>query len=180
MGQQQQQPQHPPPLQEEDGEEPPLPEASVTQPPQVKDVLKELPEEAPSEEVKKIEPAVASIPVVAASKTVVAEAVALPAELSDQNSPQISRQMAEETSNHKTTTKTENCIEENNTKTETISNEIVVDATKKEIIVEKTNTTTTKIEEKMSNLNTNSTAAEMEIEDRPQPPEDDTVPDDVD
>lgn len=118
-----------------------------------------------------------------------------------QSPPQISRQIEE--SNHKiepaasiqaetpkaapleAAPPTENSIEENQkttTKTETISNEknktaeteIVTEVVTASAVVD-----TTKIEEKMSNLNTNSEAHSTPeiIEDRHQPPEDDTVPD---
>merc|ERR1712008_36636 len=76
-----------------------------------------------------------------------------------------------------------NSIEEKQkttTKTETISNENKTAET--EIVTEVVAASavdTTKIEEKMSNLNTNSEAHSTPeiIEDRHQPPEDDTVPD---
>merc|ERR1712166_1013746 len=121
-----------------------------------------------------------------------------------QSPPQISRQIEE--SNHKiepaasiqaeTTTAapppleaappTENSIEENQktkttTKTETISNENNTAETEivTEVVAVSAVVDTTKIEEKMSNLNTNSEAHSTPeiIEDRHQPPEDDTVPD---
>merc|ERR550534_2302665 len=189
----QQQPhQHPSPLPEEEGEEPPMPEAEVTQPPRVREVLKEqLPEEVPSEKVavaeqtEKIEPA-PTPPFVEESNQ--------PTAVLTQSPPQISRQIEE--SNHKiepaasiqaetpkaapivAAPPTENSIEENQkttTKTETISNEknktaeteIVTEVVAASAVVD-----TTKIEEKMSNLNTNSEAHSTPeiIEDRHQPP----------
>jgi len=180
----QQQPQYPPPLPEEEGEEPPVPQTKNTQPPQIKEVLKEqLPEEVPTREAKKIEPA-ASFP----STSVVPEKTATPVAESNQATPstvetlgvatppQLSRQIEEEEkSNHKT----ENRI--GDPKTETIVEQ-----------TDKNDSKTQEIEEKMSNLNTkNETSAsaatpseknmgvatDIDIEDRPQPPEFDTVPD---
>ena len=172
----------------------------VTQPPRVREVLKEqLPEEVPSEKVavaeqtEKIEPAAsiqsaASIPVAEpevvtikpAPTPPVVEESNQPTAVLTQSPPQISRQIEE--SNHKiepaasiqaetpkaapleAAPPTENSIEENQkttTKTETISNEknktaeteIVTEVVAASAVVD-----TTKIEEKMSNLNTNSEA----------------------
>merc|ERR1712166_574744 len=185
---QQQPPQHPSPLPEEEGEEPPMPEAEVTQPPRVREVLKEqLPEEVPSEKVivaetEKIETAAsiqsaASIPVAEPVPEVVTikpaptppvvEESNQPTAVLTQSPPQISRQIEE--SNHKiepaasiqaeTTTAapppleaappTENSIEEN----------------------QKTKTTT------KTETNSKAHSTPEIIEDRHQPPEDDTVPD---
>ena len=167
----------------------------VTQPPRVREVLKEqLPEEVPSEKVavaeqtEKIETAAsiqsaASIPVAEpevvtikpAPTPPVVEESNQPTAVLTQSPPQISRQIEE--SNHKiepaasiqaetpkAAPPTENSIEENQkttTKTETISNEknktaeteIVTEVVAASAVVD-----TTKIEEKMSNLNTNSEA----------------------
>ena len=174
----------------------------VTQPPRVREVLKEqLPEEVPSEKVavaeqtEKIETAAsiqsaASIPVAEPEPEVVTikpaptppvvEESNQPTAVLTQSPPQISRQIEE--SNHKiepaasiqaetpkaaqleAAPPTENSIEENQkttTKTETISNEknktaeteIVTEVVAASAVVD-----TTKIEEKMSNLNTNSEA----------------------
>ena len=155
-----------------------------TQPPQIKEVLKEqLPEEVPTREAKKVEPA-ASFP----STSVVPEKTATPVAESNQATPstaataetvgvatppQLSRQIEEEKSNHKT----ENRI--GDPKTETIEQ------------TDKNDSKTQEIEEKMSNLNTknettsvapatpseNQMGVATDIEDRPQPPEFDTVPD---
>ena len=136
-----------------------------------------MPEEVPTREAKKVEPA-ASFP----STSVVPEKTATPVAESNQATPstvetlgvatppQLSRQIEEEKSNHKT----ENRIGD---KTETIEQN-------------KNDSKTQEIEEKMSNLNTkNETSASAatpseknmgvatDIEDRPQPPEFDTVPD---
>ena len=170
----------------------------VTQPPRVREVLKEqLPEEVPSEKVavaeqtEKIETAAsiqsaASIPepevvtIKPAPTPPVVEESNQPTAVLTQSPPQISRQIEE--SNHKiepaasiqaetpkaapleAAPPTENSIEENQkttTKTETISNEknktaeteIVTEVVAASAVVD-----TTKIEEKMSNLNTNSEA----------------------
>jgi len=182
--QQQQQPQYPPPLPEEEGEEPPVPEAKITQPPQIKEVLKEqLPEEVPSREAKKIEPA-ASFPatttsaVPAKAATSVAESnQATPntaaAAVGVATPPQLSRQIEEEKSNHKT----ENCIGEENIKTKETIEQNKNDSS---VMIQSKEDASKEIEEKMSNLNTNQAASpegNLNIEDRPQPPEDDTVPD---
>ena len=170
----------------------------VTQPPRVREVLKEqLPEEVPSEKIavaeqtEKIETAAsiqsaASIPepevvtIKPAPTPPVVEESNQPTAVLTQSPPQISRQIEE--SNHKiepaasiqaetpkaapleAAPPTENSIEENQkttTKTETISNEknktaeteIVTELVAASAVVD-----TTKIEEKMSNLNTNSEA----------------------
>ena len=170
----------------------------VTQPPRVREVLKEqLPEEVPSEKIavaeqtEKIETAAsiqsaASIPepevvtIKPAPTPPVVEESNQPTAVLTQSPPQISRQIEE--SNHKiepaasiqaetpkaapleAAPPTENSIEENQkttTKTETISNEknktaeteIVTEVVAASAVVD-----TTKIEEKMSNLNTNSEA----------------------
>jgi vacuolar protein sorting-associated protein 26 len=200
-----QQTQYPPPLPEEEDEEPPVPEAKSTQPPQIKEVLKEqLPEEVPSRETKKIEPA-ASFPETTTSSVVPEIKTATSVAESNQATPnsepvgvatpntepvgvatppQLSRQIEEEKSNHKT--ENSNGEEENIKKTETIAEQNKNDSTKE-------------IEEKMSNLNTKNqatvatpspnterettvggVATDIDIEDRPQPPEFDTVPDMVD
>merc|ERR1712088_738306 len=108
--------QHPSPLPEEDGEEPPMPEAEVTQPPRVREVLKEqLPEEVPSEKVVETEKketaasiqSAASIPVAEpevvtikpAPTPPVVEESNQPTAVLTQSPPQISRQIEE--SNHK-------------------------------------------------------------------------------
>ena len=136
-----------------------------------------MPEEVPTREAKKVEPA-ASFP----STSVVPEKTATPVAESNQATPstvetlgvatppQLSRQIEEEKSNHKT----ENRI--GDSKTETIEQ------------TDKNDSKTQEIEEKMSNLNTKketsaaATPSEnmgvaTDIEDRPQPPEFDTVPD---
>merc|ERR1711962_998311 len=147
-----------------------------------------LPEEVPTREAKKIEPA-ASFP----STSVVPEKTTTPVAESNQATPstaataekvgvatppQLSRQIEEEKSNHKS----ENRI--GDPKTETIIEQS-----------DKNDSKTQEIEEKMSNLNTkNETSAsaatpseknmgvatDIDIEDRPQPPEFATVPDLVD
>merc|ERR1711962_563215 len=144
-----------------------------------------LPEEVPTREAKKIEPA-ASFP----STSVVPEKTATPVAESNQATPstaataeivgvatppQLSRQIEKEKSNHKT----ENRI--GDPKTETIVEQ-----------TDKNDSKTQEIEEKMSNLNTKNettsvaatpsenqmgVATDIDIEDRPQPPEFDTVPD---
>ena len=164
----------------------------VTQPPKVREVLKEqLPEEVPSEKVVETEKketaasiqSAASIPVAEpevvtikpAPTPPVVEESNQPTAVLTQSPPQISRQIEE--SNHKiepaasiqaetpkaaqleAATPTENSIEENQkttTKTETISNENKTAET--EIVTASAVVDTTKIEEKMSNLNTNSEA----------------------
>ena len=159
----------------------------VTQPPRVREVLKEqLPEEVPSEKVVETEKketaasiqSAASIPVAEpevvtikpAPTPPVVEESNQPTAVLTQSPPQISRQIEE--SNHKiepaasiqaetpkTAPPTENSIEENQkttTKTETISNENKTAET--EIVTASAVVDTTKIEEKMSNLNTNSEA----------------------
>ena len=159
----------------------------VTQPPRVREVLKEqLPEEVPSEKVVETEKketaasiqSAASIPVAEpevvtikpAPTPPVVEESNQPTAVLTQSSPQISRQIEE--SNHKIESAasiqaetpkaappTENSIEENQkttTKTETISNENKTAET--EIVTASAVVDTTKIEEKMSNLNTNSEA----------------------
>jgi len=194
----QQQPQYPPSLPEEEGEEPPVPEAKVTQPPQIKEVLKEqLPEEVPSREAKKIEPA-ASFP--ATTTSAVPAKAATPIAESNQATPntaaeaeavgvattppQLSRQIEEEKSNHKT----ENCIGEENIKTTTteITKETIEKQNKNDssVMIESKEDASKEIVEKMSNLNTKNQADPDDTEenlniseDRPQPPEDDTVPD---
>jgi len=188
----QQQPQYPPPLPEEEGEEPPVPEAKITQPPQIKEVLKEqLPEEVPSREVKKIEPA-ASFP--ATTTSAVPAKAATPVAESNQATPnttaaavgvatppQLSRQIEEEKSNHKT----ENCIDEENIKTKITKETIEPNKNdSSSVMIQSKEDASKEIEEKMSNLNTNqavaspdTTEGNLNIEDRPQPPEDDTVPD---
>ena len=163
----------------------------VTQPPRVREVLKEqLPEEVPSEKVVETEKketaasiqSAASIPVAEpevvtikpAPTPPVVEESNQPTAVLTQSPPQISRQIEE--SNHKiepaasiqaetpkAAPPTENSIEENQkttTKTETISNEnktaeaeLVTEVVAASAVVD-----TTKIEEKMSNLNTNSEA----------------------
>ena len=155
----------------------------VTQPPRIREILKEqLPEEVPSEKVavaetEKIETAAsiqsaASIPVEEPEVDTIKPA---PTAVLTQSPPQISRQIEE--SNHKiepaasiqaktpkaapleAALPTENSIEENQkttTKTETISNENKTAET--EIVTASAVVDTTKIEEKMSNLNTNSEA----------------------
>ena len=171
----------------------------VTQPPRVREVLKEqLPEEVPSEKVavaeqtEKIETAAsiqsaASIPVAEpevvtikpAPTPPVVEESNQPTAVLTQSPPQISRQIEE--SNHKiepaasiqaetpkaapleAAPPTENSIEENQkttTKTETISNENKTAETEivTEVVAASAVVDTTKIEEKMSNLNTNSEA----------------------
>ena len=159
----------------------------VTQPPRVREVLKEqLPEEVPSEKVVETEKketaasiqSAASIPVAEpevvtikpAPTPPVVEESNQPTAVLTQSPPQISRQIEE--SNHKiepaasiqaetpkAAPPTENSIEENQkttTKTETISNENKTAET--EIVTASAVVDTTKIEEKMSNLNTNSEA----------------------
>ena len=159
----------------------------VTQPPRVREVLKEqLPEEVPSEKVVETEKketaasiqSAASIPVAEpevvtikpAPTPPVVEESNQPTAVLTQSPPQISRQIEE--SNHKiepaasiqaetpkAAPPTENSIEENQkttTKTETISNENKIAET--EIVTASAVVDTTKIEEKMSNLNTNSEA----------------------
>ena len=164
----------------------------VTQPPRVREVLKEqLPEEVPSEKVVETEKketaasiqSAASIPVAEpevvtikpAPTPPVVEESNQPTAVLTQSAPQISRQIEE--SNHKiepaasiqaetpkaapleAAPPTENSIEENQkttTKTETISNENKTAET--EIVTASAVVDTTKIEEKMSNLNTNSEA----------------------
>merc|ERR1712083_167977 len=169
----QQQPQYPPPLQEEEGEEPPAPEVKNSQPPQIKEVLKEqLPEEVPP--AKKIEPA-ASFPAETTTSAVpeslgkVPEQTATPVAESNQTTPktepegvaapQISRKIEEEKSNHKT----ENSIgeEENIKKTvvpESLGKVPEQTATPPKAETIKNDSSETKeIEEKMSNLNTTKT-----------------------
>ena len=170
----------------------------VTQPPRVREVLKEqLPEEVPSEKVvvaetEKIDTAAsiqsaASIPVAEpevvtikpAPTPPVVEESNQPTAVLTQSPPQISRQIEE--SNHKiepaasiqaetpkaapleAAPPTENSIEEKQkttTKTETISNENKTAETEivTEVVAASAVVDTTKIEEKMSNLNTNSEA----------------------
>ena len=168
----------------------------VTQPPRVREVLKEqLPEEVPSEKVVETEKketaasiqSAASIPVAEpevvtikpAPTPPVVEESNQPTAVLTQSPPQISRQIEE--SNHKiepaasiqaetpkaapleAAPPTENSIEENQkttTKTETISNENKTAETEivTEVVAASAVVDTTKIEEKMSNLNTNSEA----------------------
>ena len=161
----------------------------VTQPPRVREVLKEqLPEEVPSEKVVETEKketaasiqSAASIPVAEpevvtikpAPTPPVVEESNQPTAVLTQSPPQISRQIEE--SNHKiepaasiqaetpkAAPPTENSIEENQkttTKTETISNENKTAEIVTEVVAASAVVDTTKIEEKMSNLNTNSEA----------------------